>query len=100
MNLGLPERILQAIIKKLAEKENVTRAVIFGSRTRGDCKHNSDIDIAIYCKKQLPAGLRLDLDEAAGIYKIDVIDMNHPLDDALRQRIEEQGVEVYRRDQY
>ena len=99
MNLGLPERILQAIIAKLDGKESVTRAVIFGSRTRGDYKHYSDIDIAIYCKGQLPAGLRLDLDEAAGIYKIDVIDMNHPLDDALRQRIEEQGVEVYRRDQ-
>ena len=52
MNLGLPERILQAIIAKLDGKESVTRAVIFGSRTRGDYKHNSDIDIAIYCKGQ------------------------------------------------
>jgi hypothetical protein len=45
----------------------------------------------------LPAGLRLDLDEAAGIYKIDIIDMNDPLGDTLRQRIEEQGAEIYRR---
>jgi predicted nucleotidyltransferase len=98
MNLGLPEHILHAIIKKLNETENVTRAVIFGSRTRGDYKCNSDIDLAVYWEGELPAGLRLDLDEAAGIYKIDIIDMNDPLDDALRQRIEEQGVEIYRRD--
>ncbi|HAA89963.1 MAG TPA: nucleotidyltransferase domain-containing protein, partial [Peptococcaceae bacterium] len=32
-----------------------------------------------------------------GIYKIDVIDMNGPLDEKLRQRIEEQGIEIYRR---
>ena len=100
MNLGLPEGILQAIIKELEEKENVTRAVIFGSRTRGDYTYNSDVDLAVYCEGRLPAGLRLDLDEAAGIYKIDTIDMNDPLDVALRQSIEEQGEEIYRRDEH
>jgi predicted nucleotidyltransferase len=97
MNLGLPERILQAIIKELEKRENVTLAVIFGSRTREDYECNSDIDLAIYCEGELPAGLRLDLDEAAGIYKIDIIDMNDPLGDTLRQRIEEQSAEIYRR---
>lgn len=100
MNLGLPERILQAIIKELEEKENVTRAVIFGSRTRGDYAYNFDVDLAVYCEGRLPAGLRLDLDEAAGIYEIDIIDMNDPLDIALRQSIEEQGEEIYRRDEH
>ena len=97
MNFELPEHILHSIIKKLNETENVTRAVIFGSRTREDYECNSDIDLAIYCEGELPAGLRLDLDEAAGIYKIDIIDMNDPLGDTLRQRIEEQGAEIYRR---
>lgn len=98
MNFGLPEQIMQAIIKELQKRENVSRAVIFGSRARGDYKYNSDIDLAVYCEGELPPGLWLDLDEAAGIYKIDVIDMNSPLDDKLRQRIEDQGVEIYRRD--
>lgn len=97
MKFGLPEQIMQAIIKELQKRENVSRAVIFGSRARGDYKYNSDIDLAVYCEGKLPAGLWLDLDEAAGIYKIDVIDMNSPLDEKLRQRIEEQGVEIYRR---
>ncbi len=98
MNLGLPEETIQAIVKELKKREEVFRAVIFGSRARGDSKYNSDIDLAIYCEGELPPGLRLDLDEAAGIYKIDVIDMNGPLDDKLRRRIENQGVEIYRRD--
>lgn len=97
MNFGLPECIVKAIVKELQKRENVTRAVIFGSRAQGDYKYNSDIDLAVYCEGELPPGLWLDLDEAAGIYKIDVIDMNVPLDEKLRQRIEEQGVEVYRR---
>jgi predicted nucleotidyltransferase len=97
MNFGLPEKVIQAIIKELQKRENVSRAVIFGSRARGNYKYNSDIDLAVYCEGEMPPGLWLDLDEAVGIYKIDVIDMNSTLDEKLRQRIEEQGVELYRR---
>jgi len=97
MNFGLPGHILLAIIEQLKKRENVNRAVIFGSRARGDYKYNSDIDLAVYCEGELPPGLRLDLDEAAGIYKIDVIDMNGPLDKKLHKKIEEQGTEIYRR---
>jgi predicted nucleotidyltransferase len=97
MNFGLPEHILQAIIGELEKRENVTRAVIFGSRARGDYRYNSDIDLAVWCEGELPPDLRLDLDEAAGIYKIDVVDMHGLTSDKLERRIEEQGVEVYRR---
>jgi len=90
---GLPEHILQAIIKELQKREKVNRAVIFGSRARGDYRYNSDIDLAVYSEGKLPAELRLDLDEAAGIYKIDIVDINSTVDEKLRQRIKEQGVE-------
>jgi len=91
---GLPEHILQAIIKELQKREKVNRAVIFGSRARGDYRYNSDIDLAVYSEGKLPAELRLDLDEAAGIYKIDIVDINSTVDEKLRQRIKEQGVEI------
>ncbi|KUK36592.1 MAG: uncharacterized protein PWQ39_1710 [Thermacetogenium sp.] len=97
MNFGLPQHILQAIIKELKKRENITRAVIFGSRAANNYQYNSDIDLAVYCEGKLPSGLWVDLDEAAGIYKIDLVDMDGPLDEKLRRRIEEQGVEIYRR---
>jgi predicted nucleotidyltransferase len=96
MNTGLPESILISIINTLNCNENVIRAVIFGSRSRGDYKYNSDIDLAVYSNEKLPSELRFELDKAAGIYKIDVVDMNSSLDEKLRQRIEEQGIEIYR----
>ncbi|ADG81471.1 nucleotidyltransferase family protein [Thermincola potens] len=98
MMFGLKEQIIDGIKHVLMKNHAITRAVIFGSRARGDYKYNSDIDLAVYCEGKLPAGLWLDLDEAAGIYKIDVIDMNSAVDEELRQRIEEQGVEIYRRE--
>lgn len=99
MNFGLPEHILQAITSVLQKRENVTRALIFGSRARGDFKYNSDVDIAVYADGSLPPGLYLDLDEASGIYKIDLVDMNSLHNEKLRQRIEQQGVEIYARRQ-
>ncbi|EAX48920.1 DNA polymerase, beta domain protein region [Thermosinus carboxydivorans Nor1] len=99
MKFGLPERVVQAMVKELQRRETVSRAVIFGSRARGDYKYNSDIDIAVYCEGSFPPGLRSDLDEAAGIYKIDVVDMNGPVAEKLRQKIEEQGIEIYRRNE-
>jgi predicted nucleotidyltransferase len=96
MNAGLTESILISIIDTLKGNEIVMRAVIFGSRSRGDYKHNSDIDLAVYSDGKLPSELRVELDKAAGIYKIDVVDMNSSLDEKLRQRIEEQGIEIYR----
>ncbi|SHK38965.1 Predicted nucleotidyltransferase [Anaerobranca californiensis DSM 14826] len=95
MNFGLPEQIIQGIKKELQKRENVTRAVIFGSRARGDYRYNSDIDLAVYSEGKISPDLWPDLEEAAGIYKIDVIDMNGPLDEELRRIIEEQGMEVY-----
>ena len=96
MKFGLPDHILHAIIRELHKREKITRAVIFGSRASNDYKYNSDIDLAVYCEGKLPPGLWVDLDEAAGIYKIDVVDMNSNLDEKLRREIE-QGVEVYKR---
>jgi len=98
MKFGLKNEIIEKIQQVLTKYPNVVRAVIFGSRARGDYKYNSDIDLAVYCEDRIPTGLRLDLDEAAGIYKIDVVDMNSPLNERFRQRIEEQGIEIYRRE--
>ena len=97
MNFGLNDNILQAIITVLARHQNVLKAIVFGSRANGDYRYNSDIDLAIYCMPEIPVGLSLELDEAAGIYKIDVVDMAKLANPSLRQRIEEQGIEIYRR---
>ncbi|MEA1962389.1 MAG: nucleotidyltransferase domain-containing protein [Bacillota bacterium] len=73
----------------------VKRAVIFGSRARGDYRYNSDIDLAVYAQGSPSVALYLDLDEAAGIYKLDFIDMTRLTNSKLRQHIEEEGIQIY-----
>jgi len=95
MRFGLSEGIVQAILHELSKHDGVKKAILFGSRARGDQRHNSDIDLAIEYEGDFPAGLYLDLDEAAGIYKIDVIDLKRLSNQALLFNINRDGVTIY-----
>ena len=92
MKFGLDNRIVEAIVRCFQEEPTVNRALIFGSRARGTERYNSDIDIAFYCDGRVPAEFILKIDEAAGIYKVDVIDMGTLKNEDLRKSIENEGV--------
>ena len=95
MRFGLSDDILQAIIHELSKHDHIKKAILFGSRARGDHRHNSDINLAIDCAGKLPVGLYADLDEAAGIYKIDVIELRGLSNDKLLSNINLDGVVIY-----
>lgn len=93
--VDLDSKIKKKLINTLKKYPEINKAVVFGSRARGMNKKNSDIDLAIYCQNSFPTGLRLDLDETVGIYKIDVINMNSLTNKTLKKMIETEGVEIY-----
>lgn len=95
MTMGLDENIIKSLINALSKYRQVSRAVIFGSRAQGNYKYNSDIDIAIYCDGNIPAQLYLELDDAAGIFKIDVVDVGRLHNDVLLKNIEQKGIVFY-----
>ena len=57
MRFGLPDYRLVAIINVISKYDVINKALIFGSRARGDYQYNSDIDIAIYMNKEMIPGL-------------------------------------------
>jgi len=44
---GIQEQVINEIIS-LAEKYEIKKVVLFGSRARGDYHRSSDIDLAVY----------------------------------------------------
>ena len=96
MKLGLEDKKIKKIVTVFSKFEAVKKAVIFGSRARGDFDYNSDIDIAVYTNGQSITELQSDLEEAAGIYKINLILMDELNNEQLRHNIEKDGVEIYR----
>ncbi len=93
--LDLNAKIKENLINTLKKYPEITKAVIFGSRTTGLNNRNSDIDLAVYCQNKFPVGLKLELDETVGIYKIDVINMNTLTNEKLKKSIETEGIEIY-----
>ncbi|WP_366922101.1 nucleotidyltransferase domain-containing protein [Metallumcola ferriviriculae] len=95
MRFGLEDKIIKKINSVLSRYKTVHKAMIFGSRAKGDFKYNSDIDIAVYTNGESVTGLLHELDEAAGIYKTDLIIMEQLNNEKLRQKIERDGIEIY-----
>ena len=93
MRFGLSEKQVTLIVDIL-RKEGVAKSVIFGSRAKGNFRHNSDIDIAVW-GNDLNIGKILDeLDELPMPYKIDVVDYHRISSAELREHIDRVGVMI------
>lgn len=51
--MNLDKEIIKEIISICKKHEYIDKVILFGSRARGDNKFKSDIDLAVYSKKDL-----------------------------------------------
>ena len=93
INIGLSAKHID-LITEVLKSSGASRAVLFGSRAKGDWCDSSDIDIAVFGNVRTPA-LLARLDELPMPYKFDVINyetINHA---PLREHIDRVGVELF-----
>ncbi|MDR1088350.1 MAG: nucleotidyltransferase domain-containing protein [Coriobacteriales bacterium] len=88
---GLRPEIWQQIKEVLACDGEVERAVLYGSRARGDYRETSDIDIAIWSPRNIIARLQVQFDTVPTILKIDLADFNTLTNPELKANIEKDG---------
>ena len=100
-NFGLSAKTIDLIITTLNQFPQIERAVIFGSRAKGNYKNGSDIDIAIYGKEinfDLIVRLGSILNEDLPIpYKVDIINYEILKNKELKKRIEQEGKTIFSR---
>lgn len=93
---GIDESIIQDIINIIKEYNEVTKAVIFGSRARGDYKNTSDIDIALFgdsLDNTINTKIFYEIEELYIPYKIDLINFNTLGDNnKIKENILKEGV--------
>lgn len=99
MEFGLKEFDLEYITKIISEFKEIEKAVIFGSRAKGNYKPGSDIDIAIMGEKVtfnvLSKVHSLLEDEGPMPYFIDIVDYTHLDHDDLKSHIDRVGKIIY-----
>ncbi|MCX7885512.1 MAG: nucleotidyltransferase domain-containing protein [Caloramator sp.] len=99
MSFGLKDSDIEYIRNAMKRFKEIERAVIFGSRAKGNFKASSDIDIAIYGEKinfdvlsKLHAILE---DESPMPYFFDIIDYSHLNHKELKEHIDRVGKIIY-----
>ena len=96
MKLGLSKKHLQLIVEALKQAD-IDRAVVFGSRAKGNWRETSDIDIAVFGASVNVGALGVQLDELPMPYKFDIVDNNNINSCALREHIDRVGIEIYKK---
>lgn len=101
MKFGLTDKTMTKIRAVFARFPAIEKAVIYGSRAKGNFKQGSDIDLTLV-GTALPSDLRStiasELDDLLLPYTIDLsllAELNHA---ELREHIERVGVVFYERD--
>lgn len=94
------DHVLEKIIAVLNRFPQIHKAVLFGSRARGDHRPQSDYDIAIYPRGSFAKLTQLYalLDDLDTLYKIDLVIVDAQTDAALLDNIEKEGVLILERD--
>jgi predicted nucleotidyltransferase len=99
MEFGLKEFDLEYIIKKISEFSEIEKAVIFGSRAKGNYKPGSDIDIAIMGEKinfDVLSKLHSILEDEGPLpYLFDIVDYTHLEHEDLKSHIDRVGKVIY-----
>ena len=95
--LGQTARAERALVARAEELPEVRRMIEFGSRTRSDARHHSDLDVAVSCPTATPerwVRIYHELQDADTLLVIDL----HRLEDVsaeVRLQIEREGRVIY-----
>lgn len=99
-DLGLSEAELAQLLSVFSHYPQITNAVVYGSRAKGNYSGTSDIDLALdgeELDRHILARIALDLDDSNLVYQVDLLDLKDLKNPLLRDHIERVGVSIYER---
>lgn len=89
IDCGLKERMVHRFVEISASTPYVKKLILFGSRAKGNYKYNSDIDLAIQVDGEVGSHYYFEMEEAAELYKLDLLDIDLIHEELLLKQIEE-----------
>jgi predicted nucleotidyltransferase len=101
MSFGISDNVLDDITYVFAKYKNIDKAVLYGSRAKGNYKAGSDIDIAIFSVDINLTELNklsTELDDLLLPYIFDLTIHQQIKNKDLLEHISRVGVEIYKRE--
>lgn len=90
---GIKKCVIQEI-NQLAQKYDVQKVILFGSRARGDYKLRSDIDLAFQGGRGDYFIFDID-EETSTLLQFDIVDLDKPVQSELLESIKREGIIIY-----
>ncbi|MCE2706243.1 MAG: nucleotidyltransferase domain-containing protein [Proteobacteria bacterium] len=100
MKFGLPDKTIDMIHGVFKKYKQIDKAVLYGSRAKGNYKNGSDIDLTLFgdgLDYKLQMDIFDDLDELLLPYMIDLSVYYDISNDELKEHIDRVGVVFYER---
>lgn len=93
MDTGIKKQVLDEILMA-AEKNNIEKVILFGSRARGDYRKTSDIDLAV--SGGHIAHFQADIEEEVStLLSFDIVNMDGSVQEELVDSIKREGKVLY-----
>ncbi len=92
-NTGIKDNVIREIVE-LAEKHDLKKVILFGSRARGDFQRASDIDLAVSGGNVAMFAVDVE-EETSTLLQFDVVDLDLDLQDKLLESIKKEGLVLY-----
>ena len=90
---GIRPEVIEEI-RNLAQKYDIEKVILFGSRARGDFRRTSDIDIAVIGGDFARFALDVD-EETSTLLEYDIVNLDRDMQEELRESIEKEGRVLY-----
>ena len=90
---GIRETVLEEL-HVLAQKYNLDKLILFGSRARGDYRKTSDIDLAATGGDIVRFSLEAE-EETTTLFSFDIVNLDKSVQKELRESIEKEGIIIY-----
>lgn len=92
-NTGIKDNVIREIVE-LAEKHDLKKVILFGSRARGDFQRASDIDLAVSGGNVSMFALDVE-EETSTLLEFDVVNLDSDLQEKLLESIKKEGMVLY-----
>ena len=90
---GIKENVITEIVE-LAQKYDLQKVILFGSRARGDFQRASDIDLAVSGGNVAMFAVDVE-EETSTLLQFDVVNLDLDLQDKLLESIKKEGMILY-----